>query len=211
MNDIKFYQLPNIGILKTKIPDILYKKLLKESLEAKSKNTRLQTGLTGSGVSDHYVLKYHRKELENYILNLVDKYCQNYSEYLNNINILSKDCSLYVDQPWINLQKKYEYIPNHHHDGILSYSIWIKIPYEKEKETNYKKLNFKKQNFHSFEFSYSNVLGELNQFDLKVSKEDEGIIQMFPSKLIHSVYPFYTSNDYRISVSGNIKFKVESL
>jgi len=32
---------------------------------------------------------------------------------------------------------------------------------------------------------------------------------MFPSQLIHAVYPFYTSDEYRISVSGNIKFKVE--
>jgi len=29
---------------------------------------------------------------------------------------------------------------------------------------------------------------------------------MFPSLLAHCVYPFYTSDDYRISISGNIKF-----
>jgi hypothetical protein len=31
---------------------------------------------------------------------------------------------------------------------------------------------------------------------------------MFSAKYNHLVYPFYTSDDYRITISGNFKFKV---
>jgi inosine/xanthosine triphosphate pyrophosphatase family protein len=36
-------------------------------------------------------------------------------------------------------------------------------------------------------------------------KTFEGKIAFFPSKLSHCVYPFYSSDDVRISISGNIK------
>jgi hypothetical protein len=36
----------------------------------------------------------------------------------------------------------------------------------------------------------------------------ENTLLLFPAKLTHAVYPFYSSDDYRISVSGNVVFKV---
>ena len=44
---------------------------------------------------------------------------------------------------------------------------------------------------------------------LPVDKTWEGMMLMFPSKLHHSVYPFYTSDEKRISVSGNISIKAK--
>jgi hypothetical protein len=48
---------------------------------------------------------------------------------------------------------------------------------------------------------------------VKVKKEDvdntwEGKMALFPADLNHIVYPFYTSEDYRISISGNVGFKL---
>jgi hypothetical protein len=40
---------------------------------------------------------------------------------------------------------------------------------------------------------------------LPVDKTFEGKIAFFPSKLSHCVYPFYSSDGIRISISGNIK------
>ena len=37
-----------------------------------------------------------------------------------------------------------------------------------------------------------------------VDKDMEGEIIVFDSKLLHVVYPFYTSNDYRMSLAGNV-------
>ena len=46
------------------------------------------------------------------------------------------------------------------------------------------------------------------EHDLQLTKKDEGTILLFPSLLNHIVSPFYSSNEKRISVSGNIKMKV---
>ena len=43
---------------------------------------------------------------------------------------------------------------------------------------------------------------------LNVDKSYVGKMIMFKSSQVHGVYPFYTSNDYRITVSGNLVFKV---
>jgi len=39
---------------------------------------------------------------------------------------------------------------------------------------------------------------------LNVENGWEGRVVMFPAKLLHVVYPFYTSNGYRISIAGNL-------
>jgi hypothetical protein len=48
------------------------------------------------------------------------------------------------------------------------------------------------------------MLGKVSSFSYFLEKEDEGTILLFPSSLVHQVYPFYLSNKPRISVSGNI-------
>jgi len=57
----------------------------------------------------------------------------------------------------------------------------------------------------TFEFTYTNILGSVCQHKYHLEPEDEKTIILFPSKLVHQVYPFYLSNKKRISVSGNIK------
>jgi len=209
MSNLEYYNLPNIGVLKTQLPDNLYSKLLNECLKAENNNKNFKTGLTGSGVPNHYFVKDTENELKSFVGYLAQSYFEKYPEYLSSINFLNKNCSFVIDTPWINLQKKHEFLPNHKHDGVLSYSIWIKIPYDIETERNQKQLKFGNQKFYSFEFSYPNILGQPQQYSIDVTKNEEGTIQMFPSQLIHTVYPFYTSDKYRISVSGNIKFKVD--
>lgn len=208
MSNIEFYDLPNIGVLKSRLPSNLLSKILNECLNVSLKNGNIRTGLTGSGVPNHYLTsKVIEEELQNYMGNLVNSYCERYPHILT--NILTKDCNLIFDTPWINLQKKHEFLPNHKHDGVLSYSIWVKIPYDVEKEINWKKLKFGNQKFYSFEFSYTDILGLIRQHSLNISKEDEGMVHLFPSQLIHCVYPFYTGEEDRISISGNIKYKVD--
>ena len=37
-----------------------------------------------------------------------------------------------------------------------------------------------------------------------MEKEAEGYMVMFPSALLHQVFPFYKSSGERVSISGNI-------
>lgn len=100
---------------------------------------------------------------------------------------------------WINYAKKYDFNPIHHHSGVYSFVIWVKIPYDLEKEL--KKYNPTRNITTSFNFISNSSLGEIISEKIDVIEWD---MIFFPAKLEHCVYPFYTSDDYRISISGNI-------
>lgn len=111
---------------------------------------------------------------------------------------------------WVNYQQKHEYNPLHHHDGDVSFVVWVNIPYSLEKE---KKMPHSQsgtvQSLPAFTFFYSpSPLNSSQRFHvtnhrIEVDKSYEGSCILFPSNLQHMVTPFYTSDDYRISVSGN--------
>jgi hypothetical protein len=206
----KTFFLPNFGILEDKLPTDLYNKLYEECLTAKKNNSVMISDLTSSGVPDHFYIEKNIIELNNYICQLVPKYNSSFN-YLSYFKLLSKDHHLNMGKPWINFQKKHEFLPNHNHDGVLSYSIWIKIPYNEKKEKNYKRVNVDEKKNYSFEFSYTNILGQICHHQYEITKKTEGCILMFPSTLVHCVYPFYTSDDDRISISGNILFNSDSV
>ena len=205
----KNFSLKNLSILEDKLPTNLYNKLYKECLTARKNNSVMISGLTSSGVPDHFYIEKNLNELNDYIYQLIPKY-NDISNYLSSFKLLSKNHYLTTGKPWINFQKKHEFLPNHSHVGVLSYSIWIKIPYDEEKEKNYKKTNVDKKKFNSFEFSFTNILGQICTQSYDITKKSEGYILMFPSKLTHCVYPFYTSDKERISISGNINFNSDN-
>ena len=114
---------------------------------------------------------------------------------------------------WRNIeQKKYEYNPIHQHDGVFTFVIWYQIPFYKEDEVKYgpgKEPNLEFNHNGEFEFVYHNGKEKGIVFEhLNVDKNMEGYMAIFPSDLHHIVYPFYTSDDYRITLSGNIKLQI---
>ena len=50
-------------------------------------------------------------------------------------------------------------------------------------------------------FVFIDSLGE--SYQLNLDKKAEGVFCLFPATYKHMVYPFYTSDDARISISGN--------
>jgi hypothetical protein len=184
----------NLGYIESKLPDDLFLKIKKEIFKIKEGSTKEYiTGLTGNGIPKHYSLNKNLKEIIEF-----DKE----DDYLRHINILNKNVPFYFEKPWINFQKKYEFLPHHIHDGIFSYNIWIQIPYDIDKEIS----NGKHASL--FEFIYNNILGQTRNHLIKIDKNCEGKIILFPSSLMHGVYPFYTSDEIRISVAGNVHLKV---
>ena len=115
-----------------------------------------------------------------------------------------------LDDLWVNFQKKGEFQPTHDHSGIFSFVIWMDIPYHWKDEA---KLPFARPNNEhppggNFAFLCPND-NSRSVFDyiIEMSPEMNGYCCFFPSDLCHHVYPFYTSDKERISISGNIKFK----
>lgn len=195
--------LPNFGYLVKDIPSTLFEQLKIEATIAEEKrdnnvyDKEFISGLSGNGVLKHFNFKGDTKNLKDFVLETFSEYDKIFN-YCQTIITLSDPVPLVAGNPWINIQKKHEFNPNHIHDGIASYNIWIKIPYDIDEEL--------KQGRHAstFEFTYNSITGTtLNQI-LKISKEWEGKIIMFPSTLQHCVYPFYTSDKNRISIAGNI-------
>lgn len=187
-----FNNFDNFGYIQTKLPKTLYTKLHKECLKAKN-NKKFISGLTSKGIPHHYYVEKNQKELLDFVALTKQAYEKAFPK-LKELRILTKDLPFKYEKPWINLQKENEFIPIHTHDGILSYNIWIKIPYDGTKE---KFLG-------NFVFVYTNVLGNIVTKEINLSEKDEGTIIMFPSKLSHLVWPFHKNKKTRISIAGNI-------
>ena len=201
---IEVNQFRNFGYLKAKIPNQLFLNLIEESKKFNINENEFKTGLSaGLGVAKHMQIKDNCDELSKFGLEIAKKYNQCFN-YLETIKVLDKDLKLKSDTPWFNYQKKHEYLPNHHHTGIFSYSGWIKIPYDLAEE---QKNNWENRASASvFEFSYLSSTGTQRVERLPVDKNWEGYMIVFPSSLHHCVYPFYTSEETRISFAGNISF-----
>ena len=120
-------------------------------------------------------------------------------------NIIDREI---LSNMWVNYQKKHEFNPIHTHTGVFSFVIFNKIPYNLEDE--FKVFPIVNNNVHKtscLEFVINSSYSQMNTYTLSVDKSFVGKIVMFPAMLPHLVYPFYTSDDYRITVSGNISLK----
>lgn len=112
---------------------------------------------------------------------------------------------------WVNFQKKYEYNPIHSHSGVISFVIWYQIPFNYEDE---RVMGAGKDALHNksttnngqFNFVFHNGSQVVTQ-GFNMDKTWNGYMAMFPSSLGHMVYPFYTSDNYRITISGNISLQ----
>jgi len=106
---------------------------------------------------------------------------------------------------WANYQKKYEFNPLHNHTGYFSYVLWVDIPYDIEDEFNLPHTkNGTIRSASCFSFHYPDTTGSVRTMDLPLSREDNGLLALFDSRIMHSVNPFYTSDKERISISGNL-------
>jgi len=126
------------------------------------------------------------------------------------------------DSIWINYQNKHEFNPAHQHSGVFSIVIFVKIPFdadEEEKEfpphnTPQQELNnyFSGEEFDNqrmlnlngcFGINATTITGEIQTCNLHVDKTFEGSMLLFPATLMHYVYPYYTSDEQRITMSAN--------
>jgi len=208
-------QLPNIGVLEAKLPYELFEGLSNEieRLTKEGGALKYNHNLVGH-IEEEYSLNHVKDHLEEFLIAMASTWQEANPGLIDAYEeaVKLKDWSLYLDSMWYNKQKKYEFNPLHFHSGALSFVIWIKIPYELEDEINYfppvcgVEDDVEGNTYTSkFCFYYTNSMGRITPAMVPVDKTYEGTIVMFPSEMLHAVYPFYTSDDYRISVSGNLR------
>jgi len=206
----EFIHLKNFGFLQTKLPTNLFIKLKEECQNVKG--AKEMSGLSGKGVPKHVYIKKYFPELKDYILHCVDEYDKNF-KYTETLKFLNKDAPFFVAPPWVNIQKRYDFLPIHHHEGILSYNIWIQIPYDIKKELEggegVRKGRNRPGGAAQLQFIYPMAHGTLGSHIFNLSKLDEGKLIMFPSLFVHALYPFYTTTNVRLSIAGNILLEVK--
>jgi len=179
---------------------------LKNTDIKKSKNL-INNTLAGQ-IKEEYKYTNWPKIVEDYLINKVENspILQSYTE---KVSVLSENKPFYLSTLWCNFQKKYEFNPIHNHKGMFSFIVFLNIPYDLKDEDNFfPETSSKKPSTSRLCFLHLDNLGNIVSMDIDVDKSFENKIIMFPAVLQHQVYPFYTSDDYRITVSGNIKLKV---
>jgi hypothetical protein len=147
-----------------------------------------------------YELQKSVKYLESLVLPYANGYMQH--SYSNTVEFKSK---LFLQNAWVNFQKKYEFNPMHMHSGLLSFVIWINIPYDMKTELAMSPgVNAADNMAGSFNFIYTNTMGGINSHKIEADKSMENTLIIFPAEMRHCVYPFYSSDEYRISIAGNV-------
>ena len=112
-------------------------------------------------------------------------------------------CKYTMNDMWVNFQKKHEFYPIHKHACKLSFVLWVQVPYTYEDERKSEAAAGIAEHHVAgcFEFLYTTVLGYIDKF---LYPPTENVLLIFPANLPHTVYPFYTSDETRISISGNL-------
>ena len=198
-------QLPNPGLTKGVIPQEIYQALNKEIVDIHSDDSntmRMNKSLAGQ-ITKEYQITKSRQLLDPYLEEMGRAYQEEWNYYpKENPN----DNKLKVESVWVNMQKKLEVNPIHNHDGTLSFVAWLYVPFKLEDERKMENCKNSRtvQLASTFQFVYNTVLGTIINAPLFVESGWEGRIVMFPSKLLHIVYPFQTSDEYRISIAGNL-------
>ena len=191
-----FIDLPNYGLLLSEMPNTLLKNIKNEC--AKENHILLMTEASANHVTKHYYLRDVNEELFEFIKPLIATFEQD-NKYISSFHQFLNKKIINFGKPWYSIQKSGEFLPNHRHDGVLSYTAWINIP------DNLHVVS--KNNYDSaFELVYSNILGNQFTYRIQVDKTYEGKFLLFPSSLIHCTYPHYNNSEDRISISGNIYF-----
>ena len=193
---------PNLGWLNYSLDDKEIDYLWK-SIENKKDNVK---DVLAGNISKSFELEDTNDWFFNHTLQpLIDVYANEFKNVGKTVPTLYNH-PYTLKMWWVNYQKQYEFNPSHNHDGMYSFVIWLKIPYDWEEQNKDNKSKLKMKG--SFCFNYNNILGENSFSHYQLGKEHEGTMLFFPSTLSHEVFPFYNCKEDRISVSGNISIKV---
>ena len=206
-----FRDLPNIGVIEARVPDdimaVLTTSIKKMMAENFTSAVGYQQSLVGHLEKEFLLDQECRDALEPMVIEVGNMYEErwNYAMQVDN-GVFTATPTLSLQNLWVNFQKKHEFNPTHTHTGIYSFVIWMRIPYQlADEEKHFPTVRDTAQKTSKFTFHYNNILGMNSAFSLPVDRDWEGKMLFFPAALTHSVYPFYTSDEYRISVAGNLK------
>jgi hypothetical protein len=183
-------------------------KVVKESNGDRSKVEEQYVTMNKVTVGNLYapvMLTESRNSIFELLKPLVVKFDSDFKYFESIPEIQSINLSLEMGPVWVNYQNKYEFHPQHIHASVLSFVIFLDIPYTNEEEMKANPSPDTNKNATGcFEFAYTDSLGMIRQHLLRADKNWNNTVLLFPSRMNHTVYPFFSSDRKRISVAGNL-------
>jgi len=204
----KSTRFPSVGFISTSVPNNIMEQV-KEEVNQVSSNRLTSNKINGElagQLESEFALTNSQSYLEPVLENLIKAYEKEFA-YLEDLTLFNRTGAnkLSVDRCWVNFQKKHEFNPSHFHYGVFSFVLWVKIPYSLEEELALANSKSSAAPSNSlFTFNYTDSLGRIRDHKVQVDKSFEGTIILFPAEMRHGVFPFYTSDEERVSVAGNI-------
>ena len=206
-------QFQNIGFLKAQFTNEQLAPLRKEIDKLAlnfQRGVKYNDQLAGN-LQHEFLLKESKKHTYNLVAPLFLQFDQQFNNYISKHPQLPENSPIELKNLWVNFQKKHEFNPLHDHTGIMSFVIWLKIPYLMEDELKVAPGASANPNLAGhFAFHFTDALGDIRTYHIPADKTSENTILLFPARLKHSVFPFYSSDDFRITVSGNFVIKSNS-
>jgi hypothetical protein len=205
---MKYQDLYNFGYI---MADLTAEELapVRAEVDGMKDNFDHQHGLNNDlagNIAKQYKLLTSHDELEQLVLPYAEKIWNGTHPHLwfASYGVSAPKQLKLLDTAWVNFQGPGEFNPVHNHNGLLSFVIWMDIPYHMEDEKKATPDTPEDRNMAGkFQFIYSNMLGNQVTWNMHIDKTYENKMIIFPSKLLHTVYPFFSSKEYRISVAGN--------
>jgi hypothetical protein len=205
------HHLPNMGFLQTKFSDQELLPLFEEIKKIEISNFK-NTSKYNKALAGNLEFEFELFESKPYIESLIAPFCDEYNKqfgYTDRLGILSENVPLVLDSLWVNFQKKHEFNPVHNHQGLYSFVLWIDVPYDIADEIASPSSRSSNSQFPAhFQFLFTNVVGEISSHTIPVDRSYVNNMILFPSAFRHTVYPFSTSDSFRISVAGNYKLRI---
>jgi len=205
--------LASPGILLTKLSDSELAPIWEEVRKIQadySKGVKMENYLAGN-IQKEFQLFESKQHCQDMLQQYIGEYIQTFN-YARRLQQLTRDVPIVLGDKdyWVNFMEKGEFNPPHDHSGVFSFVIWLQIPYTLEEE--FKAGPGSKSNEPmngEFIFTYPDVTGRTQIARMGADRTKEGYLCLFPHMLFHSVSPFFSTDQVRISVSGNLKLKVD--
>ncbi len=144
------------------------------------------------------------KELSEYM------FFQNWANYFYSHIANSKPPPVFkLNEIWVNYHKQHEFNPPHTHvNNTFAFVVFMKIPTyweEQHKLSQRQSLGGRIPVASDFQFLLGQAQGEIEPISIPLSPNDEGRMLFFPAWLSHQVFPFYGTEEERVTIAGNIE------
>jgi len=197
---MRHVHFPNVGYTATTVDTATL-----ETLQNYTRNMPRSAGIDHSHVG--VVTQEHRitdSEVQALLSATLEPIVQ---EYVQNNHFPLQPRPLGLTDCWVNFQQQGEYMVPHTHRGLFSFALWTQVPFTQAEEAQHRESVGKPSTaLHSFTFHYTDSLGRITPYDIPVDREWEGTLVLFPCEMMHSVTPFYSTDQERITISGNIEY-----